>query len=112
MLRVSDEPFDAGAELSAFEAAAKGAGAVVSFTGLVREDAASGDVRALTLRELSFLGAYCYTMADFRQAIALLRAGALGDLGWVERRPMSCGSRAFADIDAGTVAAAKIILTV
>ncbi|NBZ89074.1 molybdenum cofactor biosynthesis protein MoaE [Stagnihabitans tardus] len=38
MLRVQSEPFDAGAELNAFTAAATGAGAVVSFTGVVRGD--------------------------------------------------------------------------
>jgi len=86
-------------------------GGVIVHSGLL-PGSEGVDVRALTLRELSFLGAYCYTMADFQQAIALLRAMALGDLTWVERRPMSCGSRAFADIDAGTLAAAKIILTV
>ena len=53
MLRISDEAFDAGAELTAFEAEAKGAGGVVSFTGLVRDVASSGEVRALTLQAYS-----------------------------------------------------------
>ena len=35
---VQAEPFDVGAEVSAFSAGVRGAGAVVSFTGLVRDD--------------------------------------------------------------------------
>jgi molybdopterin synthase catalytic subunit len=37
MLRVQAEPFDAGEEANAFTARAAGAGAVVTFTGLVRD---------------------------------------------------------------------------
>ena len=40
-IRVQSAPFDAGAELNAFSAAQTGAGAVVSFTGVVR-DVANG----------------------------------------------------------------------
>ncbi|SMY06860.1 molybdenum cofactor biosynthesis protein MoaE [Flavimaricola marinus] len=36
-VRVQPEPFDAGAELTAFSAIASGAGAIVSFTGVVRD---------------------------------------------------------------------------
>jgi isoquinoline 1-oxidoreductase subunit alpha len=39
-----------------------------------------------------------------------LAAGRLGDLSWLEERPLSEGPRAFADIDANAVAAAKIVL--
>lgn len=38
---VQSEPFDLGAEVSAFTAAVPGAGAVVSFTGLVRDEGGS-----------------------------------------------------------------------
>lgn len=38
VLRVQEAAFDPGAELNAFTARAEGAGAVVSFTGLVRGD--------------------------------------------------------------------------
>lgn len=37
MIRVQSEPFDAGEELNAFTALTAGAGAVVSFTGIVRD---------------------------------------------------------------------------
>ena len=49
MIRVSTDPFDPGAELSAFEKSANGAGAVVSFLGKVRGRAGEGDVKALYL---------------------------------------------------------------
>lgn len=38
---VQEAPFDLGAEVAAFAAAASGAGAVVTFTGLVRNDGGS-----------------------------------------------------------------------
>lgn len=49
MIRVSEEPFDPGAELSAFERAGVGSGAVVSFLGKVRDQTSSEDVDALYL---------------------------------------------------------------
>lgn len=68
------------------------------------------DVRRLTLREISFAGSYCYGAADFAETVDLLAAGRLGPLVWMEQRPMSDGAAAFADIDAGRAAAAKIVL--
>lgn len=53
MLVVSDAPFDAGQELSAFETAAAGAGGIVSFTGLVRDVASAGAVTSLYLQAYS-----------------------------------------------------------
>lgn len=49
MIRVSEQPFDPGAELSAFERVAKGAGAVVSFLGKVRQEAQGEKVTGLIL---------------------------------------------------------------
>ena len=46
-LSVQEAAFDAGAELNAFSAAAAGAGAVVSFTGLVRD--AGGTLSAMEI---------------------------------------------------------------
>jgi len=45
-VRVAPDAFDPGAELSAFTAQAEGAGAVVSFTGVVRGD---GGLRAMEI---------------------------------------------------------------
>ena len=49
MIRICAEPFDPGAELSAFEKNASGAGAIVSFVGKVRGVAAGEAVAALHL---------------------------------------------------------------
>jgi threonine dehydrogenase-like Zn-dependent dehydrogenase len=68
------------------------------------------DVRKLTLQEIAFVGTYCYTMVDFRETVAALASGRLGRLDWIEERPLKDGAAAFRDIDAGAVAAAKIIL--
>lgn len=47
LLRVQAEAFDAGAELNAFTGAVSGAGAVVSFTGIVRD--VSGGLRSMEI---------------------------------------------------------------
>jgi molybdopterin synthase catalytic subunit len=47
-IRVQADRFDMGAELNAFAAAQKGAGAVVSFTGIVR-DLAGGDLDVMQI---------------------------------------------------------------
>ncbi len=45
-----------------------------------------------------------------RTVVALLVEGRFGALDWLETRPLAEGARAVADMDAGRVAAAKIIL--
>ena len=47
-IRVQPDRFDMGAELNCFAAAQQGAGAVVSFTGIVR-DLADGDLAAMEI---------------------------------------------------------------
>lgn len=68
------------------------------------------DIRRLTLQEITFTGTYCYTPEEFRTVVGLLVTDRLGALDWLEARPLAEGARAVADIDAGAVAAAKIIL--
>ncbi len=68
------------------------------------------DIRKLTLFEAKLLGVYCYTPADVRAAAKAIESGLLGDLSWVETRPLSEGARAFDDLDKGRTAAAKIVL--
>jgi threonine dehydrogenase-like Zn-dependent dehydrogenase len=68
------------------------------------------DLRRATLQEVTFIGTYTYTMADFRSALTALADRRLGGLGWVERRPLSAGQEAFQALDRGEVAAAKIAL--
>lgn len=84
-------------------------GGVIVHIGLA--SAAGGlDVRRLTLQEVTFIGTYCYTMADFADTFAAMTAGRLGSLDWFETRPLDDGAGAFADILAGRNAAPKIIL--
>jgi threonine dehydrogenase-like Zn-dependent dehydrogenase len=68
------------------------------------------DVRKITLQEITVTGSYCYTSRDFQQTVATLATGHFGKLRWFEERALSEGAGAFASIDAGSTAAAKIIL--
>ncbi|WP_137126985.1 alcohol dehydrogenase catalytic domain-containing protein [Roseomonas sp. HF4] len=84
-------------------------GGVIVHAGLL--PGADGlDIRRLTLQEITFTGTYCYTPAEFRTVVGLLATGRLGALDWLEARPLAEGARAVADIDAGAVAAAKLVL--
>jgi len=84
-------------------------GAVVVHVGL-QESSGGVDVRRITLAELTFVGVYTYTTADLRASADALHRGVLGDLAWVEYRPLADGADAFRDLDAGRSAAAKIVL--
>jgi L-iditol 2-dehydrogenase len=85
------------------------AGGVIVHAGLL--PGADGlDVRRLTLQEITFTGTYCYTPDEFRTVVRLMASGALGALDWLETRPLSEGAMAVAAIDAGSVAAAKVVL--
>lgn len=53
MIRLTGEPLDAAEQLKAFEKAIGDAGAIVSFTGLVREQSAEGAVKTLHLQAYS-----------------------------------------------------------
>ena len=68
------------------------------------------DVRKITLQEVVFTGTYCYTPLEFRETLDAIARGRLGALDWLEERPLAAGAQAFRDIDAGAVAAAKIVL--
>lgn len=74
------------------------------------EDRGGLDIRRMTLQEIGFTGTYTYTDADFRAAAAAIFRGDLGPLDWFDRRPLSQGADAFADIHAGRSAAPKTIL--
>ena len=74
-------------------------------------DALGGlDIRKITLFEITLIGVYCYTAADVRAAVKAIDTGLVGDLTWVETRPLSQGAQAFSDLDNGLTAAAKIVL--
>jgi len=84
-------------------------GGVVMHIGLLDNEGGI-DVRRMTLQEISLIGTYTYTPVDLRATIKKLRCGAFGDLGWVEKRSLSDGARAFDDLLHGRSAAPKIVL--
>ena len=84
-------------------------GGVILHIGL--GDGAGGlDIRRMTLQEITFIGTYTYTLADFRDTAQAIFSGRLGALDWTEHRGLDDGPGAFADIRAGRAAAPKIIL--
>lgn len=85
------------------------AGGVICHAGL--QDQTDGlDTRRLTLQEITFIGNYCYTVADLNAAIDSLYAGKLGKLDWIEERPLADGASAFADVHNGSTPSPKIVL--
>ncbi len=85
-------------------------GAVIAHIGLAGGDAGL-DTRKMTLQEITFIGTYTYTMADFHATAHAIFAGRMGDFSWIEKRPLADGAQAFTDLDAAQVGAAKIVLT-
>ena len=86
-------------------------GGVIIHIGLM-DNKGDMDVRALTLREITFIGTYTYTPVDLRVTLDKLASGALGTLEWVERRTLAEGGTAFAELNQGQCAAPKVVLRV
>jgi len=84
-------------------------GGVICHAGL-QDDAAGLDTRRLTLQEVSFIGNYCYTVVDLLASIDAISSGQLGELDWIEQRPLSEGGSAFSDVHTGSSEAPKIVL--
>ncbi len=84
-------------------------GGIFVHIGLM-DSAGELDIRKLTLFEITLVGVYCYTPADMRAAARAIAKGQLGDLSWVETRPLAEGARAFDDLDKERTAAAKLVL--
>ncbi len=84
-VRVQQEPFDFGAEANAFATGRTDAGAVVTFTGIVR-DLARGDLDrmviehypAMTERALDKIEADARARWDLRDVLIIHRYGAMG----------------------------------
>lgn len=85
-------------------------GGVIVHVGLGDSDGGF-DIRRATLQEITFIGTYAYTAADFVDTAQALFDGRLGTSNWTESRALSDGAQAFKDIRAGVVAAPKIVLT-
>ncbi|NVO58027.1 alcohol dehydrogenase catalytic domain-containing protein [Rhodobacteraceae bacterium B1Z28] len=84
-------------------------GGVIGHIGL-GEDTGGLDIRRMTLQEITFIGTYTYTAADFVQTTQAIYDGRLGPLDWPETRSLAEGAKAFSDIRSGAVAAPKILL--
>lgn len=84
-------------------------GGVICHAGL-QDDADGLDTRRLTLQEVTFIGAYTYSVADLMASIDAIYSGKLGSLEWLEKRPLSDGGSAFADVHNGVTGAPKIVL--
>ena len=59
---------------------------------------------------VTLIGSYTYSTADMRATVDALYRGIFGDLAWVEERALAEGAHAFADLDRGRSASAKIVL--
>ena len=84
-------------------------GGVIVHVGLQDSDPGL-DTRRITLQEIVFVGAYCYRLEDFAEALALLGSGRVSGDGWTDVRPLDEGAAAFLDIHEDR-AAPKIILS-
>ena len=83
-------------------------GGVIVHIGL-QDNEPGLDTRYLTLQEVTFKGTYCYTNADFAEALDLLASGKIKGDGFAEIRPLADGASGFIDIHEGK-APPKIIL--
>ncbi len=86
-------------------------GGVIVHIGLM-DNKGDMNVRALTLREITFIGTYTYTPVDLRVTLEKLANGALGRLNWIEQRPLAEGDIAFSELYKGQCAAPKVVLRV
>lgn len=68
------------------------------------------NIRRMTLQQITFIGTYTYTVADFQETAQAIFDGRLGALDWMEERPLDKGAAAFASLLAGEVSAPKVIL--
>jgi alcohol dehydrogenase len=86
-------------------------GGVIVHIGLMDNDG-SMDVRKMTLQEITFIGCYTYSPLDLQVTLDKLYSGALGELSWLEQRPLENGASAFRDLLNGACAAPKVVLQV
>jgi alcohol dehydrogenase len=106
-----DFVLDAVGSQASIEAALKAVkrGGVISEVGL-HDHALSIDIQKLVRTQVTLVGAANYPTTELRAAVRLLASGMLGDLSFVELRPLEDGPRAFEDLANGKVAVPKIVL--
>lgn len=86
-------------------------GGVIVHIGLM-DNQGDMDVRAMTLREITFIGTYTYTPVDLQVTLGKLADGVLGTLDWIEQRSLADGGTAFSELNKGQCAAPKVVLQV
>tara|TARA_B100000945_G_scaffold220258_1_gene177897 strand:+ start:82 stop:1080 length:999 start_codon:yes stop_codon:yes gene_type:complete len=84
-------------------------GGVMMHIGL-QNGSGNCDFRKITLGEITVIGTYTYTHNDLEEALMKLSSGALGDLSWIEKRPLAEGASAFSDLNDSLSASPKIVL--
>ncbi len=84
-------------------------GGVIAQVGLQDHDVKL-DVQRLTRSQITLAGIGNYPTIALFASVRILESGTLGDLSWVELRPLAEGPRAFEDLASGKVASPKIIL--
>jgi len=106
-----DAVFDAvgGAVTRNQAIAATKSGGVIMHIGLMDSDGPLA-LRAMTLREITFVGTYTYTPSEMSETLAKLHSGAFGRLGWIETRLLEHGSEVFRDLVQGRCPSPKVIL--
>lgn len=68
------------------------------------------NARRLTIGEIAFIGTFTYTLQELHQALEFINSGKLGNLSWLEKRPLADGQQAFKDIHSTKTPKAKIVL--
>lgn len=68
------------------------------------------NIRRMTLQEITFIGTYTYTSADFTDCALAIADGRLGPCDWAEMRRLDQGAAAFDDIITNRIAAPKVVL--
>ena len=112
---VQNNNYDIVFDAAGFEATRKKSiqcvkqGGTIIHIGL-SQPAGEFDFRKATLQEITFIGTYCYTNEDFRQSLNILIAKELGDLTWLDYRPLKDGAKAFREIHDSITSSPKIIL--
>ena len=84
-------------------------GGVIMHIGL-GEPSEGLDIRRMTLQEISFIGTYTYTSLDFKETAKAIFENKLGQLDWIDVRPLKDGQKSFNEILKGEASSPKIIL--